>query len=1413
MKGSMIKNAISIGVLTCLIVLNGSCGNQDLADLLQDLTDGKRPVLEDNQVKDAEGQIQFDVVEADCARNKAAKWCAADALWFDGSGSENDKNSKTLIYYLDNGVTRGVVFKLCRNTGKPKAKIVYYEDGLTERQRDVYYENTGNLKAQITYNVDGTESRRTCYNNYINGRSKPCHSLGPSVRPSVDVAGKARPPEGAGGKRSSGHRTPAPGAIVGPVRLKITYWEDGLTKKCETIYWRNGNKKARICYRNDGVTARFKYIYDWNGNGKAYVRYGRNGLTKHFEYTYWQNGNRKTTVWYSPRRLKTTNWKNGNQKTWILYHKNGVTKRLERCYYEDNGNKEMEIAYSTDGTEARRTCYRMDGSLRACRLALGTQGPPIDNSEAPKGPSGNGDDADDTTGGNTDNAGDDADDTTGDNTDNAGDDADDTTGDDTDNAGDDADDTTGDDTDDAGDDADDDTDDAGDDADDNTDDTGGDSDSDEVVCSSPPIDTDRDSVCDALDIDDDNNGLIEIHNLDMLSHIHYNLAGTSYKNSANAAGITRGAPTSATANCSTAVDGTYLCGYELSRNLDFAQGASYADGRVNTNWCRVVSNLCSTNTGYGGFPGLGSATNGGSAFTAIFDGNYRTIRNLYMRNLSSFGQQVALFRLVGSPGKIRNIKLIKARVYGGEGKHDSVGGLVGRNYGVIAKSNSILGVAHGGAGNYDRVGGLVGRNNGSIKESYAVATVKGGIGVSEVVGGLVGHNTNKIIASYAGSIVDGNGKIGGLVGENDSAMIVASYAKGLVTGSGGRDCVGGLVGNNKSYGGQSTGSVASIRVSYAASSVNGAGGNDLVGGLVGCNYVASITASYATGSVSGDGGKDDVGGLIGFHYGNNVIMTASYALGKVSGGGGNKDSVGSLIGSKWYGSVTASYGFGSTTEGERRGDDGTAKPSGVRTASDLSAATAGPVWNQASNHTAGAWLFGSHPPKLRYANYDGTTYYCSMFPSNVICGTTEIPGQMFNIDTDGDGIYDAVDVDDDNDGLIEIHNLDMLRHVHYNLMGTSYKNNANAAGITTGAPTSATANCDTAVNGIYLCGYELTRNLNFADVASYANRAIHNDWRPNNSDPSNATNAGFPGLGAATGNSGGFAAIFDGNGHSISHLYMRSIETSAQSVGLFRRTESGATIRNLGLINSHIYGGSNGSRVGGLVGHNYGRIIASYTKGSVHGGEGDTGFRRGENLPASVFKTLTAVGGLVGKHEGTITASYSASTVSDGEGTSVLGGLVGYSENGSIRATYVTGDVRGGGRSDFIGVFGGVNDGSILVANYANNECTGQGILVGGFFAYYIPGGNRIDNYRFNPGMGSVAPDGVESASGLSATNVGGSWNDATRHTLGAWVFGDHPPLLRYADYDGSGVTGYCDMFPSDITCGATLLPGQTVPE
>ena len=88
-----------------------------------------------------------------------------------------------------------------------------------------------------------------------------------------------------------------------------------------------------------------------------------------------------------------------------------------------------------------------------------------------------------------------------------------------------------------------------------------------------------------VDVDDDNDGLIEINFLEDLDYVRYNLAGTSYKPGASALRIhRRRADQRRPPIATTAVGGVYLCGYELARNLDFDDDTSYRSGSVNTAW-------------------------------------------------------------------------------------------------------------------------------------------------------------------------------------------------------------------------------------------------------------------------------------------------------------------------------------------------------------------------------------------------------------------------------------------------------------------------------------------------------------------------------------------------------------------------------------------------------------------------------------------------------------------------------------------------------------------------------------------------------------------------------------------------------------------------------------------------------------
>ena len=416
------------------------------------------------------------------------------------------------------------------------------------------------------------------------------------------------------------------------------------------------------------------------------------------------------------------------------------------------------------------------------------------------------------------------------------------------------------------------------------------------------------------------------------------------------------------------------------------------------------------------------------------------------------------------------------------------------------------------------------------------------------------------------------------------------------------------------------------------------------------------------------------------------------------------------------------------------------------------------------------------------------------------------------LDTDRDGVADVDDVDDNGNGLIEIHNLDMFDHIRHNLAGTSYKTSSSASDNRTGAPEAETDDCTTAtVDGgksLYLCGYELTTDLDFAIAGSYAGDSVNDNWRPLDSSShaiaaKDAVNAGFDGI-------TDFAGTFDGNGHSISNLYSRG---GGAKVGLFRSITADATIRSLGVVDANLYartsGGNNSDLNGTLVGQNNGGlIIASYAKGgSVNNFKGGSGGLVGNNKGniiacyASVdingsAKSDFSLGGLVGNNGtddkliGKIVASYATGNVNGNDGNEIfLGGLVGY--GGEITASYATGNVDGGaGNSRHLGI--GVLTG---------NDFIGSPIVVSYGFG-------SVSNGTAN---GHGAP-GSKTVNGLTLSNAGSKWDDAASKTKGAWDFGtgSQPPALRYADYDGdmAGVD-YCALFPAGITCGTTLLPGQ----
>ena len=227
-----------------------------------------------------------------------------------------------------------------------------------------------------------------------------------------------------------------------------------------------------------------------------------------------------------------------------------------------------------------------------------------------------------------------------------------------------------------------------------------------------------------------------------------------------------------------------------------------------------------------------------------------------------------------------------------------------------------------------------------------------------------------------------------------------------------------------------------------------------------------------------------------------------------------------------------------------------------------------------------------------------------------------------------------------------------------------------------------------------------------------------------------------------------FTGVFDGNGHTISHLTVKA-ETCG---GMFGGLGAAGEIRDLGVMDVNVVGSYS---VGGLVGFSaYGAsVIQCYSTGEVSG-KGDIGGLVGTNTgnittsssTCMVSGTILCVGGLVGNNIGSITTSnstgpvsgdwcvgglvgynqwrssltqcYSASTVS---GDREVGGLVGCNIEGDVIHCYSTGPVSG---ETIVGGLTGSN-GGVVTCCYSTGSVTGPSGFVGGLVGFSSDGNIR----------------------------------------------------------------------------------------
>ena len=216
-----------------------------------------------------------------------------------------------------------------------------------------------------------------------------------------------------------------------------------------------------------------------------------------------------------------------------------------------------------------------------------------------------------------------------------------------------------------------------------------------------------------------------------------------------------------------------------------------------------------------------------------------------------------------------------------------------------------------------------------------------------------------------------------------------------------------------------------------------------------------------------------------------------------------------------------------------------------------------------------------------------------------------------------------------------------------------------------------------------------------------------------------------------------FTGVFDGNNHTISNF---SFVPTTGGAGLFGNVDGGV-VKNLGLIDPNVDGGTdwawlgslagvieggatisncyveggniNGNKnVGGLVGLNQGTITDCYSTASVSGFE-KAGGLVGWNIFGGIANSYSngsvsgqnKIGGLVGGNSTTITNCYSTGQVLGTTDSNFHGGLVGYNY-GTVTACYSTATVSG---NDYVGGLVGYNDEGVIRA------CCSAGSVLGDY--------------------------------------------------------------------------------------------------
>ena len=515
-------------------------------------------------------------------------------------------------------------------------------------------------------------------------------------------------------------------------------------------------------------------------------------------------------------------------------------------------------------------------------------------------------------------------------------------------------------------------------------------------------------------------------------------------------------------------------------------------------------------------------------------------------------------------------------------------------------------------------------------------------------------------------------------------------------------------------------------------------GGNRVGGLCGQNS-GTVTNCYNTGNVAG---TRYVGGVCGENYSGTV--TNCYNSGSVTG---TENYVGGVCGQNDSGTVTNCYNTGSVT-----GSNYIGGVCGQITGIMANCYNTGSVTG--SNHIGGVcglnrgtvtncyYLTGKANSGI--GSDSGTSEKvepkeADQFQSGEVAfllqdGQVEqVWGQLIGTD-----LYPVL-------GEPKVYNnngtyINMVMEGDYYLISTADDLRLFASMVNSGNPDiSAKLTADIVLNDI-------------KDWESWETTAPANSWTPIGS------------------NIHQFTGTLDGDGHSISGIYINNSEEDRQ--GLVGYLGVGGTIQNLGVKASYIKGGN---RVGGLCGQNSGTVTNCYNTGNVAG--------------------TRYVGGVCGEnYSGTVTNCYNSGSVTGTE--NYVGGVCGQNDSGTVTNCYNTGSVTG---SNYIGgVCGQItgimancyNTGSVTGSNYIGGVCgLNRGAVTN---CHNIGSVTGTDDVGGVCGYNFVTVTNCYYLTGKANSGIGGGSGDAIKKTEAQFQSGEVASLLG----EGWGQTIGPDDYP-----------------